>query len=203
VLRYAARVRDERRRSSLVAGLLLTVSALVALVALLAMPCPEPHCERIVGDEGRAPVRDLPTPPPIPSVWAPHLARVAFVRSVAQDIGALEPRYPELADFDVGRDFHAGGLEISYLFLRASSPIAGRKKYAHDPQPEGLSFYVRLVEYSSGWRLDAQVSGYPRLLPAGGRPFVPPLKGPGGPTVYGAIGEILERHGREVGGIRS
>ena len=200
VLRYAARVRDERRRSALVAGLLLTVSA---LVALLAMALPEPHCERIVVDEGRAPVRDLPMPTPIPSGRDPHLARAAFVRSVAQDIAALEPRYPELANFDVGRDFHAGGLEISYLFLRASSPIAGRKKYAHDPEPEGLYLYVRLVENSSGWRLDAQVGGYPRLLGVGERPFVLPLEGPGGPTVYGAIDEILERHGREVGGIRS
>ena len=35
VLRYAACVRDERRRSAFVAGLLLTVSVLVALLAML------------------------------------------------------------------------------------------------------------------------------------------------------------------------
>ena len=199
VLRYAARVRDERRRLALVA-LLLTVSA---LVVLLAMGRPESHCERIVENECRAPVHELPMLPRKPRLSAPQLARVAFVRSVAQDIAALEPRYPELADFDVGRDFYAADLEISYRFLRTLSPIPGRKKYAHAREPEGLSLSVRLVEYSSGWRLDAHVGGYPRKLPPGGRPFVPPLEGPGGPTVYGAIGAIVERHEREAGGLRS
>jgi hypothetical protein len=201
VVRYAARVRDERRRSALVAGLLLAVSALVALLAMAFLP--EPPCARIVVDEGRAPVPDLPMPMPTPSVWDLHPARAAFVRSVAQDIAALEPRYPELADFDVGRDLHGDGLGISYLFLHASSPIAGRKKYAHDPEPEGLYLHVRLVEESSGCRVDAQVSGYPRKLRAGERSFVPPSEGPGGPTVYRAIGEILERHERGVRWIRS
>ena len=199
VLGYAARVRDERQRSALVA-LLLAVSA---LVALLAMACPESRCERILENECRAPVHELPMLPRIPRVSAPQLARAAFVRSVARDIAALEPRYPELADFDVGRDFDAADLKISYLFLRTSSPIEGRRRYAHALEPEGLSLSVRLVEYSSGWRIDAQVGGYPRKLPPGGRPFVPTLQGPGGPTVYGAIGAILERHEREAGGIGS
>lgn len=195
VVRYAARVRDERRRSALRVGVLLAVTA---AGVFLAMTRAKPHGEPAVAATGYLPVRALPMPPPILRAWnSPQVARVAFMRRVANDIGDLGVRYPELAGFDVETDFHAGALEISYILPRAS-PIAGATTDVHPPEPEGLYLYVRMVEYASRWRLDTQVSGYPRKRAPGKEPFVPPLEGPGGPTVYGALREVLERHEREA-----
>jgi hypothetical protein len=142
-----------------------------------------------------------------------HQAALGFLQRVVDDIVALKPRYPKLAEFDVARNVFPGSLIISYSFhVHAPERIGGWAGHVPNPDPDGIWLYIHLYDRRSRSMLDSQAVGPHYRVPFWGTVFdgaaaemelfAIPFEGSSGSNVSGAIREILDRRAREAGGDR-
>jgi hypothetical protein len=81
----------------------------------------------------------------------------ATLRAIAQDIEALKPDYPQLAEFSVARNFNAPHLHITYDY-RVNPPTrtGGWGGAAWLPKEDGITLHIDLHDPKSEQQLHRQ-----------------------------------------------
>lgn len=142
-----------------------------------------------------------PEAPQVPERVAPDREAVAALcRQIADDIEALKPRFPSLADFRASSAIRKEDCQLGYTYrCHPSTARGGWTAGVPEPDPDGVWFYLSLWDERDDRERMAQINTQPMMRPkemlGERRVTFLALEGAKGKGVGGEIRKILAKRG--------